>query len=310
MLVETPRMRNSASARWARRTAIGKVMPRQVELDEHRVEVGADLGADEDGAAVEAHAAAAGRAVDRDGAGVGTEAVGRVLRRDPALHREALGADVVLAQPHRRERVARRDLHLHDDEVDVGDLLGHRVLDLDARVHLDEDVAAVLAEEELDGAGVDVADRAGERDGVGAHARARVGVEVGRGRDLDDLLVAALERAVALVEVDDLAGAVGEHLDLDVPRVDHGLLEVERRVAEGRLGLALGGLERVAQALGRLDPAHAAAAATADRLDEDGEADLVGRRRQGVEVGAGLGAAQRGQAGRRGRRRWRAPCCR
>jgi hypothetical protein len=28
------------------------------------------------------------------------------------------------------------------------------VLDLDARVHLDEDVAAVLAEEELDRAGV------------------------------------------------------------------------------------------------------------------------------------------------------------
>ena len=162
MLVETPRMRNSARARCARRTAIGKVRAAAGQLDEHRVEVGAHLGADEDGAAVEAHAAAAGGAVDRDGAGVGTEAVGRVLRRDAALHREALGADVVLAQPHRRERVARRDLHLHDDEVDVGDLLGDRVLDLDARVHLDEDVAPVLAEEELDGAGVDVADRAGE----------------------------------------------------------------------------------------------------------------------------------------------------
>ena len=244
MLVETPRMRNSASARWARRTAIGKVIATARELDEHRVEVGADLGADEDGAAVEAHAAAAGGAVDRDGAGVGTEAVGGVLRRDAALQREALGADVVLAQPHRRERVARCDLHLHDDEVDVGDLLGDRVLDLDARVHLDEDVAAVLAEEELDGAGVDVADRAGERDGVGTHAGAGVGIEVGRRRDLDDLLVAALERAVALVEVHDLAGAVREHLDLDVPRVDDGLLEVERRVAEGGLGLALGGLER------------------------------------------------------------------
>ena len=32
MFVETPRMRNSASARWARRTAMGKVMPRQVSL--------------------------------------------------------------------------------------------------------------------------------------------------------------------------------------------------------------------------------------------------------------------------------------
>ena len=32
MLVETPRMRNSARARRARRTAIGKVRPRQVSL--------------------------------------------------------------------------------------------------------------------------------------------------------------------------------------------------------------------------------------------------------------------------------------
>ncbi len=32
MLVETPRMRNSASARRARRTAVGKSGPRQVSL--------------------------------------------------------------------------------------------------------------------------------------------------------------------------------------------------------------------------------------------------------------------------------------
>ena len=88
-----------------------------------------------------------------------------------------------------------------DDEVDVGDLLGDGVLHLDPRVHLDEDVAAVLAEEELDGARVDVADRLGEAHGIRAHLVAQRGVEVGRGRDLDDLLVAALHRAVALEEV-------------------------------------------------------------------------------------------------------------
>ena len=41
----------------------------------------------------------------------------------------------------------------------------------------------------------------------------------------------------------------------------------------------------VAQVLGSLDPAHAAPAAARDRLDEDREADVVGRRDQRVDVG-------------------------
>ena len=193
------------------------------------------------------------------------------------------------------------DPHLGHDEVDVGDLLGDGVLDLDARVHLDEDVAAVLAEEELDGAGVEVADRLGEAHGIGAHLRAGVGVEVGRRRDLDDLLVAALHRAVALEEVQHGAGGVGEHLHLDVPRVDHGLLEVERRVAEGGVGLALGRLERLAQRRRVVDAAHAAPAAAGDGLDEHREADALGRGGQLVEVGGRRGAVEGGQAGLAGR---------
>ena len=41
-------------------------------------------------------------------------------------------------------------------EVDAGDLLGHAVLDLEAGVHLEERDGAVLADEELAGAGADV----------------------------------------------------------------------------------------------------------------------------------------------------------
>ena len=44
------------------------------------------------------------------------------------------------------------DPHLGLDQVDVGDLLGDRVLDLDPRVHLDEDVPAGRVDQELDGA--------------------------------------------------------------------------------------------------------------------------------------------------------------
>src|SRR5690606_31467986 len=111
------------------------------------------------------------------------------------------------------ERKALRDEDLGADEVDAGDALGHRVLDLDARVHLDEEpVAAVHVVEELHGARVVVADAPGERDGGVAEVLADGRVELDGGRDLDDLLIAALHGAVALVEVDDVSVAVAEDL--------------------------------------------------------------------------------------------------
>ena len=116
------------------------------ELDEHGVEVRAHLRADEDRAAVEPHAATTGGAVDGDLAGIRAEAVRRVLGRDPALQRGPARVDVGLRHAEVGERLARGDADLRDDEVDVGDLLGDGVLDLDAGVHLDEDVGAVLAE--------------------------------------------------------------------------------------------------------------------------------------------------------------------
>ena len=57
-------------------------------------------------------------------------------------------------------------------------------------------------------------------------------------RALDHLLVTALHRAVALVEMDDVAVLVAEDLHLDMAGpLDH-LLEIALAIAEGRLRLA------------------------------------------------------------------------
>ena len=64
------------------------------------------------------------------------------------------------------------------------------------------------------------------------------------GRFLDELLMAALERAVAVPAVDDVAVRVGQDLDLDVAWPVDELLEVDAGVLEGGLGLVAGGLER------------------------------------------------------------------
>ena len=72
-------------------------------------------------------------------------------------------------------------------------------------------------------------------------SRRCVVVERGGGALLPDLLVAALQRAVALAEMDGLALAVAEHLNLDVTRLFEIFLEIDGVVAERRLGLGARG---------------------------------------------------------------------
>lgn len=60
---------------------------------------------------------------------------------------------------------------------------------------------------------------------------------VRRGRLLDDFLMAALDGAFALAEGDDVASAVAEDLDLDVPCMLHVFLHKHARIAEARLAL-------------------------------------------------------------------------
>ena len=75
-------------------------------------------------------------------------------------------------------------------------------------------------------------------------AVAHVVGERGRGALLDQLLVAALRRAVALAEPDAVAVRVGEHLHLDVARPREVALDVALAAPEALQRLGLRGLER------------------------------------------------------------------
>src|SRR5690606_8360821 len=128
-----------------------------------------------------------------------------------------LGRRIVVA-----ELLALGEAELLAHEVDAGDLLRHGVLDLETRVHLEERDRAVGADEELARSRADVADLAQDRlrrlveDAVLLIRQER------RGRLLDELLVAALQRAVARRDDDDVARRIREALRLDVA----GLVEV------------------------------------------------------------------------------------
>ena len=85
---------------------------------------------------------------------------------------------------------------------------------------------------------------------IAAHLAAHLLAQRRRRRLLEQLLMAALNRALALAEVHDRAVLVAEDLELDVARRLDVLLDVDVADAERRFGLALRRLERVRQLAG------------------------------------------------------------
>ena len=175
------------------------------------------------------------------------------------------------------QSLAGCDAELSLDEINVRDLLGYRVLHLDAGIALDEKVFATLGvDQKLDRPGVHIAGRTREADRILQDASPKAGLQSRCRRDLDNLLVSKLDRAVALVEMNDVAAAVGQDLDLDVTWPRDQLLDKHGAVAERRHGFALASCEGRRHLIGARDCAHAAAAAARYRFQHDRIADLLG----------------------------------
>ena len=148
------------------------------------------------------------------------------------------------------ERFALGDQNLRPHDVDAGHFLGDGVLDLNPRIDLDEvELVRVGIDEKLDRAGVVVADGAADRDARRRRSVADVGRQIRRGGDLDHLLMSPLHRAVALPQMDQIAVAVAEELDLDVPGPRDELLDEDLVAAEGGERFAAGGFEGVGEIL-------------------------------------------------------------
>ena len=238
------------------------------QLGEQRVVVDRDLEAAVDTGVV-AHARSLREPHALDAADRGHESGGRILGQDAGLDRPAARRRRRVAEGERR---ALGDPDLLCDQVEAGHHLGHGMLDLEPGVHLEEVELAVL-EDELHGAGVEVADLLCDPARGLREARAQPGVESGRRRLLQQLLVTALDRALALAEESHAPVRVGHDLRLDVPGALDRALGVDPRVAEG--GLRLAARERPCRlqlGLAR-HPAHALAAAPGRGLEHERIAD-------------------------------------
>ena len=151
------------------------------------------------------------------------------------------------------------------------------MLDLEARVDLEEEeLLGLLVVEELDGARVAVPDGTCHGLRRREHLAPHLGRQIWRRRLLDDLLVAALHRAVTLCQRDDVV-CRAKDLHLDVTRVLDVLLEEHAAVAEVCRGKVLHRGKGRAQLVIVVADAHADAATAGRALEHDGVADAMCR---------------------------------
>ncbi len=148
---------------------------------------------------------------------------------DAGFNRVAAHGEFFLPE---RQGLTGGDAQLPFDKVEAGDHFGDRVFDLQARVHLHEVEVAVVIEQKFDSARADVADRARGIAGRFAEGFSLRNRDQGCGGFFDHLLMAALHRAVALKDADDVFVSVAEDLDFNMARRHDIFFEKHGIVAE------------------------------------------------------------------------------
>ena len=259
------------------------------ELADHRVVERGDLISLVD-RRVHPDAGAAGDFERGDLTWRGHEVLVGVLGVDAKLHRVPDHRHVFLLQAQRFSG-SDPDLLLH--QVHAGEHLRHGVLYLDARVHLYE-VELIALDEKLHGTSVRVPGLPGQPDRGLRHLLSNLRAYAWRRGLLQNLLAAALHRTLALVEVDHVSLVIAYDLHLHVPGRDEQLLQIERPVTEGGLGLAFGHLHGLAKPFLLLGHPDAATPATGRGLHHYRVADPFRRLRRLVSGGDIVGARHYG----------------
>ncbi len=101
--------------------------------------------------------------------------------------------------------------------INSGDLFGHRMLDLNAGIHLNEEpLVGVLIEQKLNRTRVIISNFLGQlHAGITKFLDHLFGQSDGRG-DLHDFLITSLDRTITFVKMNDIALTVTENLDFQM----------------------------------------------------------------------------------------------
>ena len=210
----------------------------------------------------------------RQQTGAGLKVFCRIFGVDPDLNRATprLNPDFF-----ERRHFAGGLLHHPLHQVHPGDFFGDAVFDLQAGVHFEKVMSfAGVVVDKLNRAGRLIRHRLPQPHCRFEQLFANLGGQSGRGSFFDDLLIAALHRAIALTESEDRSFPVAEDLHFDVPRFGDEFLKIKTAAAKTGLTLTRNDFERFAQLFGRSAQTHADAAATSGALQHGGIADLLG----------------------------------
>lgn len=207
---------------------------------------------------------------------------GQGLRVDPGLYRDAapgggLADDFLTVrsdsgrQPQLVVGCASGDRELGGHQIHSGGLLGDGVLDLDARVDLQED-EHLTGNQEFDG-GQPAQARSAAQPGRGQVQLATQGIRKPlRRRYCDDFLVAALDAAVAVAQGKRMRLGPGRRRDdlhLDMAGVVEQRLDEHGGIVEPQLRLGGALAVGVVDLVGAVHSAHPATASAGQRLDHD-----------------------------------------
>ena len=149
----------------------------------------------------------------------------------------------------------------------------NRMLHLNARVHLQEVEVALFVHQQFDGARAGVSDFLKRLDNLVADALPGLRINLGGWRLLHQLLMPALNGALALAQVDDAAVVVAQDLKLDMPGRADVLFQINIRAGKRCRRLILRGAKKMGKFGRRGNNAHAPAAASRRSLDDDGIAN-------------------------------------
>src|SRR5215831_3929437 len=153
-----------------------------------------------------------------------------ILRIHAGLYRPSRQLDVALFE---LELLARRDTNHLLDQIHARHKFSNGMLDLQARIHFEKIEALVLPDDELDSARGIVADSLGEGDRLLAHSLAHRRIDERTWRLFHDFLIAALDRAFAFAEMNNIAVLVAQHLHFDVPWIADEFFDEYPVIAEG-----------------------------------------------------------------------------
>ena len=147
------------------------------------------------------------------------------------------------------------------------------MLDLHAGIHFHEIETAIIIQQKFHRARVGIADRLGGNDGQATDILALRFIELRRWRDFDQFLIAALNRAVTFIQVNDITVVIGEDLHFDMPWIDDTFFQKHIGAAKrfGRLGNNTHII--TLQFFGVIAAPYTASATTGSRFQHDGIAD-------------------------------------